>query len=45
MEFNSIDTITLIYCAMLFPVLAMAGNMAFSGAKNVRDTLHYCVQY
>ncbi|MDA9248340.1 monovalent cation/H+ antiporter subunit D family protein [Amylibacter sp.] len=38
MEFNSIDTITLIYCAMLFPVLAMAGNMAFSGAKNVRDT-------
>ena len=38
MEFYSIDTITLIYCAMLFPLLAMAGNMAFSNSNNLRDT-------
>ena len=32
------DTMTAIYAAMLLPLLAMAGNMAFSDLKNVRDT-------
>jgi len=38
MEFYTLDTMTALYCAMLLPFLAMAGNMAFSGMQNVRDT-------
>lgn len=38
MEFYTLDTMTALYCAMLLPFLAMAGNMAFSGMQNIRDT-------
>jgi multicomponent Na+:H+ antiporter subunit D len=38
MDIFQLDTMTAIYAAMLLPLLAMAGNMAFSGLKDVRDT-------
>ena len=37
MEFYYLDTTNAIYCAMLLPILAMAGNMAFAGSKDIRD--------
>ncbi len=38
MGYFELDTMTAIYAAMLFPLIAMAGNMVFAEFKNVRDT-------
>jgi multicomponent Na+:H+ antiporter subunit D len=45
MEILQLDTMTAIYCAMLLPLIAMAGNMVFAQMANVRDTFTLIIAF